>query len=35
MSNHTTIRQIRLFAGVISLALSVTINAEEATVDQV
>ena len=30
MSNHTTIRQIRLFAGVISLALSATISAEEA-----
>ena len=30
MSNHTWIRSIRLFAGVVGLALSVTINAEEA-----
>ena len=30
MSNHTTIRQIRLFAGVISLALSAMINAGQA-----
>ena len=30
MSNHTTIRQIRLFAGVVGLALSVAITAEEA-----
>ena len=30
MSNHTTIRSIRLFVGAVSLALSVMTNAEEA-----